>query len=139
MSILSFNEEFYLLTNTDVFAAVNAGVFSSGEEHYILFGDNENRDPTGAVAPVTGVPTTLFSTADYLAVNPDAQDPLFTDDTWYTDINFRYDLTDNVRFTVGIDNLFDEDMQIGLTGTGGASGIFDNVGRFYYGSLTLSL
>ncbi len=74
-----------------------------------------------------------------LAVNPDAQDPLFTDNTWYTDLNFRYDLTDNVRFTVGVDNLFDEDMPFGLTGTGAGSGIFDNVGRFFYGSVTLSL
>ena len=71
MSILSFNEEFYLLSNTDVFAAVNAGVFASGVDHYIQFGDAENRDPTGAVDPVTGELTTLFSNGDYLAANPD--------------------------------------------------------------------
>ncbi|MEM7225603.1 MAG: hypothetical protein AAF495_21675, partial [Pseudomonadota bacterium] len=70
-SILGFNEEFYLLTNPDVFAAVNAGVFASGVDHYIQFGDAENRNPTGAVDPVTGATTVLFNNADYLAVNPD--------------------------------------------------------------------
>ncbi len=78
-----------------------------------------------------------------LAVNPDAQKPLFTGDTFYSDLHVSWDLNDNVRFAVGIDNMFNEGLPLGLTGTGGASnggsGIFDNVGPFYYGSVKISL
>lgn len=74
-----------------------------------------------------------------LAVNPDAQDPLFTGDTFFSDINVSWELTDNIRLAGGIDNVFNEGPPFGLTGTGAGSGVFDNIGRFYYGSVTLSL
>lgn len=41
----SFNEAAYLAANPDVAAAVAAGVFSSGLQHYELFGQAEHRNP----------------------------------------------------------------------------------------------
>lgn len=38
-----FNEEAYLQTYPDVAAAVNAGFLSSGQQHYTLYGQFENR------------------------------------------------------------------------------------------------
>ncbi len=73
------------------------------------------------------------------AVNPDAQDPLTTGDTFYSDLNLSYSINDNWNVSFGVDNILDEDLPLGLTGTGAGSGIFDNVGRFYYGSVTLRL
>ena len=73
------------------------------------------------------------------AVNPDATDQLTTGDTYYSDLNVNWDINENFSFAAGIDNIFDEDLPLGLTGTGGGSSIFDNVGRFYYGSLTFRL
>lgn len=73
------------------------------------------------------------------AVNPDAQDPLFTGNTLYSDLHVSWDVNNTVRLAVGIDNMFDEELPLGLTGTGEGSGIFDNVGPFYYGSIRISL
>lgn len=38
-----FDEKYYLLANSDVKAAVDAGQFSSGREHYLKFGYSEGR------------------------------------------------------------------------------------------------
>ncbi len=72
-------------------------------------------------------------------VNPDAQHPLFTGETFYSDVNVSWDVTNNILLAAGVDNLFDEDLPLGLTGTGVGSGIFDNVGRNWYGSFKLTL
>lgn len=55
-----FNERFYLETHSDVAAAVAAGAFRSGEEHFTLYGAGEGRISTG-----------LFNRDYYLAKNPD--------------------------------------------------------------------
>ena len=55
-----FNESFYLAGNPDVAAAVAAGQFNSGYEHFIIFGRLEGRAPTAA-----------FNPTHYLALNPD--------------------------------------------------------------------
>lgn len=39
----SFDETAYLAANPDVATAVNNGQFDSGQQHYVLFGRNENR------------------------------------------------------------------------------------------------
>ena len=54
------SENFYLSQNLDVAAAVNAGVFSSGLQHFNSFGQFEGRDPS-----------LLFSNVSYLRDNPD--------------------------------------------------------------------
>ncbi|MGK7904275.1 MAG: Ig-like domain-containing protein, partial [Hormoscilla sp.] len=57
----TFDEEFYLAQNPDVAAAVERGEFSSGFEHFQLFGLAEGRLP----APIA------FDEGFYLAQNPD--------------------------------------------------------------------
>ncbi|MEM7280546.1 MAG: TonB-dependent receptor [Pseudomonadota bacterium] len=69
-------------------------------------------------------------------VNPDAQTPLSTESTFYHDLHARWDATDNVALSFGIDNVLDEDLPFGLNGTGAGSGVFDNVGRFFYGRIS---
>ena len=60
-----FDEAFYLAQNPDVAAAVERGEFSSGEEHFIRFGQAEGRQP----AP--SAPTNLtFNEEFYLQANP---------------------------------------------------------------------
>ncbi|GAB4295241.1 MAG: hypothetical protein Fur0025_32300 [Oscillatoriaceae cyanobacterium] len=55
-----FNETYYLAENPDVAAAVSSGAFTSGLQHFSLFGQFERRDPSA-----------LFSNRYYLANNPD--------------------------------------------------------------------
>jgi hypothetical protein len=55
-----FNEAAYLGAHQDVAAAVEAGIFASGAEHYALFGQGEGR-----------VVDLLFDAQFYLADNPD--------------------------------------------------------------------
>ena len=71
-------------------------------------------------------------------VNPDARDILFTGDTLYHDVNARLQVSETLTVSFGVDNLFDDDAPAFLTGTGGGSGIFDNIGRFYYGSVRMN-
>ena len=40
---------------------------------------------------------------------------------------------------VGIDNLFDKDLPFGTSGTGGGSAAYDNLGRFYYMTVSYSM
>lgn len=58
--IAAFNEGFYLSANPDVAAAVAAGGFASGREHYDTYGWREGRDPSA-----------LFDAGAYLSANPD--------------------------------------------------------------------
>ena len=67
MDLISFNEAFYLANNADVAEAVARGEFASGEEHYNLFGDAEQRDPNA-----------FFDVNFYLASNPDVVSALQT-------------------------------------------------------------
>lgn len=55
-----FDEEFYLADNLDVREAVEAGILSSGFEHFIQFGQFEGRNPNP-----------LFDTSFYLGTNTD--------------------------------------------------------------------
>ena len=55
-----FNEHYYLAMNPDVAAAVRAGAFASGYQHYLLLGQHEGRNPSA-----------YFDEAYYLATNPD--------------------------------------------------------------------
>ncbi|MDY6806678.1 MAG: calcium-binding protein, partial [Cyanobacteriota bacterium] len=55
-----FDEEFYLTQNAGVRDAVEAGVLNSGLEHFINFGQFEDRDPSP-----------IFDTSFYLQTNTD--------------------------------------------------------------------
>jgi len=55
-----FDESWYLAKYPDVAAAVAAGGYASGWQHFVLHGQNEGRDPSE-----------FFSQRMYLALNPD--------------------------------------------------------------------
>ncbi|WP_052711561.1 hypothetical protein [Elstera litoralis] len=57
---VTIQEDFYLAQNLDVAAAVKAGVFQSGAEHFAKFGRAEGRDASA-----------VFDTAWYLSQNAD--------------------------------------------------------------------
>jgi FKBP-type peptidyl-prolyl cis-trans isomerase len=58
-----FDEHYYLMANPDVAAAVAAGKFASGYDHYIQFGQFEGRSPSP-----------YWNEKYYLAMNPDVAD-----------------------------------------------------------------
>ncbi len=49
-----------------------------------------------------------------------------------------WSLKAGITLKFGIDNLFDKDLPYGTTGTTAGSAAYDNVGRFYYTSLSYS-
>jgi len=53
----------------------------------------------------------------------------------YHDFNVGYDFNDKANVYVGIDNAFNKVPPLGLTGTGGGSGIYESRGRFMYAGL----
>lgn len=66
------------------------------------------------------------------AENPDAFPRVFYPDITYSDVRIGFDVNDQFNFYTGVDNVFDRLPPFGLTGTGGGSGIYDNVGRYLY-------
>ena len=52
VNLASFDATAYLAANTDVAAAVTAGTFSSALDHFLAFGQNENRTGSGVTAAV---------------------------------------------------------------------------------------
>lgn len=71
--------------------------------------------------------------------NPDAFPRVFYPDITYSDIRVGFDVQNNFNFYVGVDNVFDRLPPFGLSGTGGGSGIFDNIGRFFYAGVRVGL
>ena len=68
----AFDEEIYLLANPDVRAAVENGDFSSGLQHYNLFGTNEGRSRLPLDLEIGGLRmSSLFDETYYLDENPD--------------------------------------------------------------------
>lgn len=68
---------------------------------------------------------------DFIA-NPTNVFPFETGSVFYHDIQARYLITDEIQVFAGVDNLGDKNPPAFLTGTGGGSAIFDNIGRHYY-------
>lgn len=67
-----FHEEIYLAHNSDVQAAVSQGVFSSGLEHFTMFGADEGRSLLPLDFEVGGLQmSSLFDETFYLNHNPD--------------------------------------------------------------------
>lgn len=58
MSTVPFDEEYYLHTYSDVAAAVRAGKFANGYEHYLHFGMHEGRKGARPVEDLLSSPTT---------------------------------------------------------------------------------
>ncbi len=58
---------------------------------------------------------------------------------FYHDVRAAYDISDDINAYVGIDNVADRVPPLGLTGTGGGSGIYESRGRFWYGGFKWKL
>lgn len=61
----TFDEDYYLKHNPDVAAAIKAGIFHSGYEHYTAFGQREGR------MVVNSINDPYYNESYYLALNPD--------------------------------------------------------------------
>lgn len=57
-------------------------------------------------------------------------------DVFYHDIKGTVELNKDFQFYVGVDNVFDKMPPYGLTGVGGGSGIYPNLGRYFYTGIT---
>ena len=64
--------------------------------------------------------------------NPDQFSRNFYPRVVYHNIRANVDVGEGFRFYGGVDNLTDRQPPLGLDGTGFGSGIYDNVGRFFY-------
>ena len=64
--------------------------------------------------------------------NADVAERRFYPDVFYHDARIGIDAGERLNFYVGVDNIFDRDPPLGLTGIGGGSGIYSNRGRFFY-------
>ncbi len=64
--------------------------------------------------------------------NPDFTAERFYPRRFYHDVRVDYRVNEDYTFYVGVDNVTDELPPFGLTGAGGGSGIYDNIGRFFY-------
>lgn len=79
-----FHEETYLLAHPDVAAAVRQGAFTSGFQHYQLFGRNEGRDLLPLDLEMGGIRlSALFDETFYLDQNADVDAVLRSGDMAY--------------------------------------------------------
>jgi outer membrane receptor protein involved in Fe transport len=64
--------------------------------------------------------------------NADYADRRFYPSVVYHDLNVGYDFGEKANAYIGVDNVFNKVPPLGLTGTGGGSGIYESRGRFMY-------
>ena len=69
-----------------------------------------------------------------------AQDPDINDKVWYPsrfyhDVRLGIDVGPKFNFYLGADNVTDQKPPYGLSGIGGGSAIYDDIGRFYYAGI----
>ena len=64
--------------------------------------------------------------------NADYADRQYYTDIWYEDIRLGLDVNDKFNIYAGVDNVSDKVPPLGLTGTGGGSGIYNSIGRYFY-------
>lgn len=74
-----------------------------------------------------------------LAINPDPSDQMAYGSYFISDISLGYQFGNGVNWTVGIDNLFDRDLPGVTTGTGTGSASYDNIGQFFYTTVSFKL
>ncbi len=71
-----------------------------------------------------------------LAENPDPSNIMGYDSYMVTDVRAGYAFANNLTLEFGADNVFDRGLPNYTSGTGVGSASYDNVGRFYYTSLS---
>ncbi len=81
---------------------------------------------------VTNTYEDFFSVQGRAPENPDRDPYRFYPAVWYHDFRVALDPNTHLNVYFGIDNLFDRDPPLGLTGIGAGSGIYTNIGRRYY-------
>ena len=64
--------------------------------------------------------------------NEDAFDIRYYPDVIYHDLRLQVDVNDKFNAYFGVDNVGNRLPPYGLTGIGGGSGIYNNIGRFFY-------
>ncbi|MEM9897834.1 MAG: TonB-dependent receptor [Pseudomonadota bacterium] len=84
-------------------------------------------------------PANVVSVGGLPPANPDVFAPEFleTGDQFIHDIVAGYQVTDEARFFVGVDNIGEPDLPPGIYGAGFGGANFDAVGRFIYGGVNL--
>jgi outer membrane receptor protein involved in Fe transport len=71
--------------------------------------------------------------------NSDVADHINTGSVWYHDVRLNFTVKDRYQMYLGVDNIFDRLPPLGLTGAGAGSGIYSNVGRFFYAGFIVDL
>jgi len=69
--------------------------------------------------------------------NADYADRRYYPSIIYHNVRAAYDFSNSMNAYFGIDNLANKEPPLGVTGTGGGSGIYDVRGRFYYAGVKL--
>lgn len=72
------------------------------------------------------------------ANNPDVADRIRTGAVTYHDIRLGFTIP-HYQFYLGVDNVFNRMPPLGLTGAGGGSGLYSNIGRFFYAGAVVDL
>ncbi|RDC59281.1 Vitamin B12 transporter BtuB [Alteripontixanthobacter maritimus] len=70
------------------------------------------------------------------AINPDATAEEFYEERFYHSLRGNVRVSDDFSFYAGVDNLTDQAPPLQLTGSGGGSSIYDNIGRYFYAGFT---
>lgn len=73
-----------------------------------------------------------------LAINPDPSDIMSYGSYFVTDLRLGYDFASGIQLAIGIDNVFDRNLPGVTTGTTATTGLYNNIGRFYYTSVSYS-
>jgi hypothetical protein len=93
--------------------------------------ESVHSQPDGCIPQTTGAPLCP-------PFNSDIADRLNTGAAWYHDFRLGYTVN-KYNFYVGVDNAFNKQPPLGLTGVGAGSAIYDNIGRFFYAGAVLDL
>ncbi|GAA4643164.1 TonB-dependent receptor [Pontixanthobacter gangjinensis] len=94
--------------------------------------------PTNGIIPRTeGLPTcTPGDLITVPATNPDATAEIFYGERFYHALRMDWNVNNEFLFYAGVDNLTNAQPPLQLTGSGGGSGIYDNIGRYFYAGFT---
>jgi outer membrane receptor protein involved in Fe transport len=70
--------------------------------------------------------------------NADYAERKYHSGVFYSDVRAAYDISEDWNAYLGVDNAFDRVPPLGLTGTGGGSGIYESRGRFWYAGVKVN-